>query len=57
MGVESGQQLDMTNPDVMTQLIRGIATIEGGNPQVTLKTQSEPMKTVNELAVNLAMSL
>ncbi|MEG0101030.1 MAG: hypothetical protein RR750_16915 [Citrobacter sp.] len=35
MGVESGQQLDMTNPDVMTQLIRGIATIEGGNPQVT----------------------
>ncbi|MGU7747596.1 hypothetical protein ACV2YS_19900 [Enterobacter hormaechei] len=35
MGVESGQQLDMTNPEVMTQLIRGIATIEGGNPQVT----------------------
>ncbi|NDO81506.1 hypothetical protein CJP72_12235 [Citrobacter sp. NCU1] len=35
MGVESGQQLDMTNPEVMTQLMRGIATIEGGNPQVT----------------------
>ncbi|MDM2912967.1 hypothetical protein [Citrobacter sp. Cpo035] len=35
MGVEPGQQLDMTNPEVMTQLMRGIATIEGGNPQVT----------------------
>lgn len=35
LGVKSNQQLDMTNPEVMTQLMRGIATIEGGNPQVT----------------------
>lgn len=35
IGVAPGQQLDMTNPEVMTQMIRGIATIEGGNPQVT----------------------
>lgn len=37
IGVAPGQQLDMTNPEVMTQMIRGIATIEGGNPQVTDK--------------------
>lgn len=35
LGVKSNEQLDMTNPEVMTQLMRGIATIEGGNPQVT----------------------
>lgn len=35
LGVKSNEKLDMTNPEVMTQLMRGIATIEGGNPQVT----------------------
>lgn len=35
LGVKSNERLDMTNPEVMTQLMRGIATIEGGNPQVT----------------------
>lgn len=35
MGVAPGQQLNLENPEVMTQMIRGIATIEGGNPQVT----------------------
>lgn len=35
LGVRSDEQLDMTNPEVMTKMMRGIATIEGGNPQVT----------------------
>lgn len=35
MGVKSDEQLNLKDPKVMTQLMRGIATIEGGNPQVT----------------------
>nr|WP_314431678.1 structural domain protein [uncultured Pantoea sp.] len=35
LGVKSNQQLDLKDPKVMTQMMRGIATIEGGNPQVT----------------------
>lgn len=35
LGVKSDQQLDLKDPKVMTQMMRGIATIEGGNPQVT----------------------
>lgn len=37
LGVSTDQQLDLSNPQVMTKMIRGIATIEGGNPQVTDK--------------------
>ncbi|MEB7891892.1 hypothetical protein NGK36_21775 [Hafnia alvei] len=37
LGVSSTDQLDLTNPQVMTKMIRGISTIEGGNPQVTDK--------------------
>lgn len=35
LGVRGDQQLDLKDPKVMTQMMRGIATIEGGNPQVT----------------------
>ncbi|MGC0875074.1 hypothetical protein WKG92_19560 [Pantoea agglomerans] len=35
MGVKSDEQLNLKDPKMMTQLMRGIATIEGGNPQVT----------------------
>lgn len=35
LGVHGDQQLDLKDPKVMTQMMRGIATIEGGNPQVT----------------------
>lgn len=35
MGVKPGEQLNLKDPKMMTQLMRGIATIEGGNPQVT----------------------
>lgn len=37
LGVSSTDQLDLTNPQVMTKMIRGVSTIEGGNPQVTDK--------------------
>ncbi|MDC9590762.1 hypothetical protein PSI23_16080 [Xenorhabdus sp. XENO-10] len=35
LGVNADQQLDLSNPEVMTKMIRAISTIEGGNPQVT----------------------
>ncbi|MCC8379053.1 hypothetical protein [Xenorhabdus sp. PB30.3] len=35
LGVNADQQLDLSNPDIMTKMIRAISTIEGGNPQVT----------------------
>lgn len=35
MGVKASDQLNLKDPKVMTQLMRGIATIEGGNPQVS----------------------
>lgn len=35
LGVRADEQLNLTDPKVMTQMMRGIATIEGGNPQVT----------------------
>jgi len=35
LGVRGDEQLNLKDPKVMTQMMRGIATIEGGNPQVT----------------------
>ncbi|WP_426575317.1 hypothetical protein ACP179_00175 (plasmid) [Xenorhabdus stockiae] len=35
LGVNANQQLDLSNPEIMTKMIRAISTIEGGNPQVT----------------------
>ncbi|MDE1486453.1 hypothetical protein KKI90_09315 [Xenorhabdus bovienii] len=35
LGVKSDQQLDLSNPETMTKMIRSISTIEGGNPEVT----------------------
>ncbi|OKP00189.1 hypothetical protein [Xenorhabdus eapokensis] len=35
LGVNADQQLDLSNPETMTKMIRAISTIEGGNPQVT----------------------
>ncbi|MCW6615851.1 hypothetical protein [Yersinia ruckeri] len=35
LGVNSSDHLDLTNPQIMSKMIRGISTIEGGNPQVT----------------------
>ncbi|MDC9615436.1 hypothetical protein PSI19_16485 [Xenorhabdus khoisanae] len=35
LDVKADQQLDLSNPEVMTKMIRAISTIEGGNPQVT----------------------
>lgn len=35
LGVRENDRLDLSNPAIMTKMIRQIATIEGGNPQVT----------------------
>ena len=35
LGVAPDQALDFNNPDVMTKTLRSIATLEGGNPQVS----------------------
>ncbi|MBD2782225.1 hypothetical protein ID852_03300 [Xenorhabdus sp. 42] len=35
LGVQADQQLNLSDPDTMTKMIRAISTIEGGNPQVT----------------------
>lgn len=35
LNVRDNETLDLSNPAVMTDMIRQIATIEGGNPQVT----------------------
>lgn len=35
LGVAPDQALDLSNPDVMTKTLRSIATLEGGNPQVS----------------------
>ncbi|EHK1135039.1 transglycosylase [Escherichia coli] len=34
LGVSSNEKIDVSNPEVMTQLVRAIATKEGGNPAV-----------------------
>lgn len=35
LGVKKNDQLNLNDPDMMVKMMRGIATIEGGNPQVT----------------------
>ncbi|PLR30232.1 hypothetical protein CYR55_22375 [Chimaeribacter californicus] len=35
LGVGLNDKLDLQNPEVMTKVMRAIATLEGGNPQVT----------------------
>ncbi|SPW74137.1 Uncharacterised protein [Escherichia coli] len=34
LGVSPNEKIDVSKPEVMTQLVRAIATKEGGNPAV-----------------------
>lgn len=47
LGVDRNATLDLANPEVMTKMIRSIATIEGGNPQVTDEFIKKALGTYN----------
>lgn len=47
LGVDRNAKLDLQNPEVMTKMIRAIATIEGGNPQVTDEFITNALGTYN----------
>ncbi|HHA1306321.1 TPA: hypothetical protein ACOEHI_003926 [Enterobacter kobei] len=47
LGVDRNATLDLANPEVMTKMIRSIATIEGGNPQVTDEFIKNALGTYN----------